>query len=349
MIDLDRRLANYQFNRFKRLEMAQSFRRERTKAKRYLLDSNVWRYVVDSGEENTLIKFAKSENLLIQITPATVNEALRLGDRRLMNKIVRLQTKPCFDRLWAEVLVNSLDVINEIKRLHPEWIRSKQDHLSFKKWVNFWDKNWWARVRKSPISEAKHLNQIEGKLLENVREQAEANRSEMRRSPWSHNNLPMNTWQAEVPKPYPGWDKKTLVDFWRIKSLISVTNTILSSKNGMYPILDTAIDFSTGLVTSKQWEMFWLYEILEENMPRFWLDWSHGFASAFRKTTPGTPGDTQLFNYLPDTDVFVSADKGILSILNEVRAYSPVPLPRAFRIAGGKSGVDALFKDLSAV
>ena len=42
-------------------------------------------------------------------------ETLQLRDQRLMTKIVRLQTKPNFDRLRPEVLVNSIDLINEIK------------------------------------------------------------------------------------------------------------------------------------------------------------------------------------------------------------------------------------------
>ena len=329
--------------------MSQSLIREKTNAKRYLLDSNVWRYLVDCGEENSLIELALSDKLLVQITPATVNETLRLGDGKLMNKIVRLQTKPCFDRLWPEALVNSIDIINEIKRLHPEWMLRNPDNFSLKKWTTFWDKKWWARVRKSPISESKHLHQVEGKLLKLLRDQSETNRKEMRKSPWRQNNLPMSTWQAEVPWPYPGWESKTLVDLWRLKTLISLTNSILQHKNGMYPILEAAVDLSRGLLISKQWENFWLYEVKKGNLPRFWLEWSHEFASSFRKTTPRTPGDTQLFTYLPDTDVFVSADKGILSILDEVRPYSPIQLPRALKLAGGRAGVDALLNDLSMV
>lgn len=63
-----------------------------------MLDTNIWRYFVDAQQEQKLVDLTSSGKAVIQISPATVNETLQLRDQRLMTKIVRLQTKPCFER-----------------------------------------------------------------------------------------------------------------------------------------------------------------------------------------------------------------------------------------------------------
>ena len=42
----------------------------------------------------------------------------------------------------------------------------------------------------------------------------------------------------------------------------------------------------------------------------------------FRKVTPGSAGDTQLFSYFVDTDLVITADKALLEILDECRQPS---------------------------
>lgn len=314
-------------------------------AKRYLLDTNIWRYFIDAQQEQKLVDLASSGKALIQICPATVNETLQLRDLRLMTKIVRLQTKPCFDRLRPEVLVNSIDLINEIYRLHPDWLLRVPDQKSFKKWIVFWDKKWWSRVRKLPAAEARDLKIWNGNIVNLVRDQAKFRRAEIRKNRTS-SKLPLNGWKAKVPKPFPGWDKNLEVDAWRIATLISLTNSLIAHQNGMYPIMETFIDFSKGLLTSDKWKYFWLYEIEKENCPRFWLEWAHVHTSSFRKITPGTPGDTQLFQYLIDTDVFVSADKAMLDIIEEVRPWTNRSLPEVLKLSGGGKGVEEFFQKI---
>ena len=170
----------------------------------------------------------------------------------------------------------------------------------------------------------------------------------MRETGPSHNNLPLDAWHVEVPRPFPGWRGINRVGAWRLATLISLTNGLIVHENGMRPILETSVDLSRGLLSSEEWQIFWLYEAEKGNLVRFWLEWLHEFSASFRKTTPGTPGDTQLFTYLPDTDVFVSADKGIMQIIEEARPYSPVDLPRGLLIKGGREGVGTLLSELAA-
>lgn len=265
-----------------------------------------------------------------------------------MRRIVRLQTKPCFDRLMAETFLMGMELILEIERLHPEWLRRPPDHRQLKKWSVFWKDKWWRRVRSSPDNEAKHLRVWESDFLDVARENAKQKRNDIHKSGPSHNSLPLDAWYAQVPRPFPGWRVFKRVHAWRMATLISLTNGLNFLENGMRPILETHVDLSNGLLASEAWQKFWLYEAEERNLVRFYLEWLHEFSAQFRKTTPGTPGDTQLFTYLPDTDVLVSADKGIIQIIEEVRPYSPVVLPRTLLIMGGREGVELLLSEFSS-
>jgi hypothetical protein len=52
---------------------------------------------------------------------------------------------------------------------------------------------------------------------------------------------------------------------------------------------------------------------------RITADILHSFAQRFRKVTGGPDADNQLFTYVLDTDVVISADKAFLAILDECR------------------------------
>ena len=103
------------------------------------------------------------------------------------------------------------------------------------------------------------------------------------------------------------------------------------------------VELDDGLLGSAAWNEFWLHLADKNAMPRQWLRWAHSFAQRFRRVTSGSPGDTQLFTYFLDTDVIVTADKALLDILEECRAYAPCGLPEGKLIAAGAPGVAILF------
>lgn len=52
----------------------------RRRIPKVLLDSNIWRYVLDAGAQGALLRAANNNSVTVQVAPAVVYEALRLRD-----------------------------------------------------------------------------------------------------------------------------------------------------------------------------------------------------------------------------------------------------------------------------
>ncbi|MFD0213035.1 hypothetical protein ACFVH9_29035 [Streptomyces hirsutus] len=78
---------------------------------------------------------------------------------------------------------------------------------------------------------------------------------------------------------------------------------------------------------------FWLHGVEPENMPRNWLRWAADTVQADMKVTDGNPVDVQHASYLPDCEVFLTADKNFLRVLDRIAEQAPVPVGRARRVA----------------
>ncbi|WP_322886030.1 hypothetical protein U8C32_29400 (plasmid) [Sinorhizobium medicae] len=83
---------------------------------RVLLDSNLWRYIVDVGLQGRLLQAARHGSVVVQIAPAIVYEALRLRDVPLRNRLVALMTNRSFHRLMPEAYSETMEILDEISQ-----------------------------------------------------------------------------------------------------------------------------------------------------------------------------------------------------------------------------------------
>lgn len=104
------------------------------------------------------------------------------------------------------------------------------------------------------------------------------------------------------------------------------------------------IELDDGLLRSSAWGEFWLYFADKITMPRQWMRWAHSFAQRFRKVSPGSPGDTQLFTYFVETDIVITADKALLEILEECWPYASASLPEGKLVPAGAPGMVELLR-----
>ena len=95
-----------------------------------LLDTNIWRYLIDSGRQSLLNSEARRGGFQITICPAIVNETLRISDASLRMKIVELQTRRCWHRLMPDSYLQLATLKAEMLRAHPDWMLSNPDELT---------------------------------------------------------------------------------------------------------------------------------------------------------------------------------------------------------------------------
>jgi hypothetical protein len=135
--------------------------------KRALLDTNIWRYVVDNGAQGRLLGLARDGSYDVQIAPGVIYETLRLKDTSLRATLVRLMTNARFHRLMPEAYSESMEILREIARIRPEWLRDAPDLRFFNRLKKDWTRRtggFWVRCERSPQSEARFIGQLEGGL-----------------------------------------------------------------------------------------------------------------------------------------------------------------------------------------
>ncbi|WP_315800190.1 hypothetical protein [Bradyrhizobium sp. SZCCHNS3002] len=315
---------------------------------RVLLDSNVWRYVIDSKCQGALLRVARTGGYAIQIAPAVLYEAFRIGDSALRSALIKLMTDLRFRRLMPEAYSESVEILHEVERLRPDWLRTSPQLTLIRRLEKDWTRKtggFWVRCARSPQSEAQFIQRLEGPMMDNARGQAQFARKEMIEAGWK-TNPPMDKTLVRFSHPVPGW-RGDDIEAWRVDALAALSYSLGIRGDPYRDWLGPFIELDRGLLRSTDWVEFWLYSVESRNVPRQWMRWAHSFAQRFRKVTPGSPADSQLFTYFLDTDLVISADRALIEILDECRPFAPCPLPAARAIAGGAAGVTELLRILN--
>ena len=277
----------------------------------------------------------------------------RAADVELRGRLVRIMTNSRFHRLMPEAYSESMEILQEIERVRPDWLREEPDIRFFNRLKNDWTRRmggFWVRCTRSPASEARFLDHSEGEMIEGAKAEAQRAREDMINSEWKR-SPPMDKTLASFHRPVPGWNGE-MVEAWRWDSLTSLTYGLTRRGNAYRDWIARFIELDDGLLEgqfgSAAWVEFWLHLTDKRAMPRRWMRWAHSFAQRFGKVTPGSPGDTQLSTYFLDTDVVITADKALLDILEECRPYAPCRLPDGKLIPAGGPGVAKLLQLLEA-
>ena len=263
--------------------------------RRALLDTNIWRYVVDDHSQGGLLRLARDGSYNVQIAPAVLYEALRLKDSSLRGALVRLMTNSRFHRLMPEAYSESMEILREIERIRPDWLRDAPDLRFFSRLKKDWTRRtggFWVRCESSPQSEARYVAALDAGQMEMARADAQIARKEIIDKGWKR-NPPMDKTLYGFGFPVPGW-RGDMVEAWRIESLGVMTHSLAREDGAYHDWMAPFVELDDFLLHSAAWVEFWLYLTGKSALPRQWMRWAHRFAQRFRKVTPGAPGDAQL-------------------------------------------------------
>lgn len=315
---------------------------------RVLLDTNIWRYVVDTASQGLLFGLKRDGNLEIQIAPGVVYETLRLKDPDLRRRLIALMVDRRFSRLMPEAYSESVEILDAMNRLRPEWFRRTPDLNFFyrlkRDWMLKTGPGFWRRCAVSADSEAENITSLEGDSLERGYQASLHARQEIIDAGWKRNpsfDKSMVRFSFDVP----GWNGDE-VHIWRADSLVGLSAYLGWTGNPYRDWIAPFVEVDRGLLGSESWNRFWLYDVRETEVPRQWLRAAHSFAQRFRKVTTGSQGDTQLFTYLAETDIFLTADRVLVAIVEECRPLSPIKLPRCVLVPGGRDGLRHILVEL---
>lgn len=311
---------------------------------RILMDSNVWRYLIDAERQGDIIQLAKSGRIEIQIAPAIVYEALRCKDHNIKRKLISFMTNINFKRLMPDAYSESIEIINEIGRLLPEWMRKDPLINQYRRLLKDWSRKkggFWVRCARNFESESHFIHILEGDLLSDAERILRNHRRQMRDNKLNE-LIDINQPIAHLPYPARGWNGEKF-EPWRIQTLVGITHSLREPISAYRDWMAPWINFEGGLLSSPDWVEFWLHRTEATRVPRQWLRAAHDMAQRFRSVNHGSIVDNQIYTYLMETDIVVTSDRIFIGILEDVRKYAPFKLPVGEIIRGGKDGVDDFF------
>jgi hypothetical protein len=311
-----------------------------------MLDSNVWRYLVDEGAPLTDLKRrAREVSVQIVACPAVAYEALRTHDQRLRDTLLRAITQESWSRLMPEAYREAAEVYTIVDQYRPEWIRHNGDLSYWYKLQADWSGgNWWRRARRSPSHEASAITTLGGDELQRARSETKSLRG------WAHeqrlkvSGFQPNDVMGDFPAGTPGW-RGEKVEGWRAEAEQRWWDVLRAPPHSTpRDWIDPWVDGRLILDSRASWIEMWLYDVSEEDAPLNWLRASIGYAQMLQSVGSGTPVDNQIATYLPFVDHFVTGDNRFLSAVDLVRNQSPIRLALGHHLEARLSAFDQLIE-----
>lgn len=280
-------------------------------------------------------KEARRFDIAVAACPAVGYEFLRAQNSKVKRQRIDALTRGGWARLMPDSYSEALEVKSAIGLLHPEWINPHPDLRMWYLNKSDWETGWWRRARRDPETSAGHIALLEGDRLELARQESREMREQARRERWSFETVPLDLHDVAAPGT-PGWDGEPF-DVWRAHAEFRWRKALDQGRGADYEWLSPWLLRDMDRAT---WVNMWLREISADQVPRAWLRWAFQQVQATRTTTNGTPVDNQIASYLPECDVFVTADKAFAECVERIRPHSPVALGRGVRARANAAAVD---------
>lgn len=307
-----------------------------------LLDSNVWRYIVDADAVVEVKRAARKSKNRLCVPPSVLYEALVTGDVDLRQRLVCSMTEPEWLRLMPEAFEEAAEIRIEIERLRPQWIRTTADLNLFRRVRYDWKRRnggFWDRVRNDPERERRLA--IDDDVLDSARLEAISARDEARTFNPEWQRQPLTGLRGAVHAPVAGWNGKE-VDWWRWNSLLSFQFALTRRHHPYNEWLNWKINLDLISFDNESLTRFWLHEAEEAKVPRQWLRSAFDFQQRFRKVNAGTPADNQLGTYLVDVDLFLSADNNMVHFAKRCRSEGPFQIAKSTLVPAGDKAVTSV-------
>tara|TARA_Y100000589_G_scaffold326388_2_gene366070 strand:+ start:91 stop:1056 length:966 start_codon:yes stop_codon:yes gene_type:complete len=318
----------------------------------YLIDTNIWRYLFDTGSSSELFRLAKKNNEKIVIAPSVLYEIARMQDVSTRDGILRLVTDKRVNRLMPEAYSQSEEMIGEVTRLRRNWLNENADQAWYRRIRHDWRRSKggiWDRFRSQPQLAVSFLELSEEDQVQEMREKFESQRSQAKQYKVDFSEFEIDKFTTQLEgADCPAEYRNVPFPYWRAASFREMTVNLSMGPNSPYKEwLSGRLNLAVVNVNNPSWVKFWLEDVSPEQLPRFWVSAAFEILQVYRKTSPGTVADTQLSNYLVDVDYVVSADRLFCEVTSKVHSQCPFRIAEPIRLKGGAAGIEELFELMS--
>ena len=317
-------------------------------SRRLLLDSNVWRYIVDAGSLPAVQHAARRSRHTIVVAPAVLYEAAHTPDKDkvVRDKLLTAMTFPAWKRLMPEAYSEAEELKAEVRRLRPEWLRPHPDLTLFNRVRHDWVRargGLWDRIK----DDAALLQRSDASMKKRARDQSNELREDALPWPAQWRETLLTKVLVTPQFSVAGWNGQPL-EPWRFDGRNVFITSMATPGHPAIDWLKGEVDLELMLFQSSSLTKFWLHDVELAHMPRHWLRWAFEFNQRQHTVSPGTPVDAQIGTYLSDVDLMLSADKMFVRIAERVRADAPFQIAESRVLQGGERAVESVLEALAS-
>jgi len=300
---------------------------------RVAMDTNLWSSIRGEETEKSFEALINSRGLRVIVPPSVLVEVVRIPVAEARQQVIHALAAGRRDRLPTEAESESLEVVSEVKRIRPQWMRTIPNTGRTWSLNNFWTKKIWREA----LQDSQRLHDYEMRqtpMRDRLVDRQKRDRGSFLQSDFKIGPLTGLLIRADANSPdsyLAGWSGHP-VEFWRIQlrdyywhqlGIIAGRAALTKEDTTAADWVGPYVDLSRLRSDHEDFTRFWLSEVDISNIPRNWLRCAVRVAQTYYKITPGNPADEQHSSYLFDCDLFLSADSRYISTLRFVRDSAP--------------------------
>ncbi|MEW6223618.1 MAG: hypothetical protein AB1627_03220 [Chloroflexota bacterium] len=336
---------------------------------RVALDTNVWAFLTDRDEAQSFARWCRSRGITVVVPPATLLEISRTKDPIRRARILAAATTPPRIHPRTEAAEESAEFIEEIRRLRPSWIREKPIHVAdFESLDRLWTRRVPRFAKYKPDVLGEMTRTMESGRLEYEQQavvDSQRSRQDALRAQGREVNLGNlhDTWVSPAdgsdpaywtPLPLSGrieeWRFQNAVVFWSTLQQPATYGRTLGRDTTRADWIEPFVDLGALRRDHADFNRLWFEEIAPERVLRNWLRWALQLAQVRFRLGRGNATDEQQAAYLPDCDVYATADHRFHLALEAVCRQAPRSVAKVVYVdRNASSAVAAIEVAISAV
>lgn len=313
---------------------------------RIYLDNNVYSFIQEAHEAREARRLFRGLSAEVLASDTVVLEAAPIKDReeRLTRMaVVRAVATHRIDPPFT--YRQSQEVLREIRRWHPEWLRSDPALSSIGKILEPHQRRW-KKLRNDVLFDPadgflRYLQAVGASHTDYANAQKQLR--ELRSQAEGLSFLAADPEFQECLEPLSQAER-----FWRLVAAAQWA-AALGGAAEMGDFRDFLGPYLTQLPDPRAWKRFWYVEAAAESLPLVRLHYAVAFHQPSRPVTRGNLLDAHHAVYLADCDLFLTCDHDFFAVLNNVRAGFPstdLGSPVLVDRKPHRSSVDALRESL---
>lgn len=226
--------------------------------------------------------------------------------------------------LASEIELSSNDFVHLVRRHRPSWQKRKTDFKTVNQYHKFWTQGIWdlAISDSDEASRRAGVDQLVPAMVDNQR----ANRQEFLDTKFAGGYDDLK-YYCERDIPVFGMRQGDVIDQWRLElglfywrhlapQFQATTDATMRDWCGAY------LDLGRVTASSRDFGSLWINDVEVFDIRRDWLQSAVRWSQTHRKIAPSNPADEQHSAYLLDADLFMTTDRRLVDVLNDVQSQA---------------------------